>query len=233
MQFNCKFASFFYKVRQSISEEVQSSYLKIQDLKEFLLCYAPHLSLKIESEDFFKILRSLSSPSNTVLLENLAEHFQLVQTSDLIQRYHREEKVFKMKLLDKDFARELQEEMSRFEPDSEIQINLKLQWHSSDDMTVKEFWNLLEDIFSSIFRYIHLLEVKRGCVHCVCRAPLMLQEVLVALARERLEWLVDRGIGLFSIGSVWLVEEKVIQNGINHENEVRDVLSIVLFIKYF
>ncbi|XP_019851638.1 PREDICTED: uncharacterized protein LOC109581721 [Amphimedon queenslandica] len=219
MQFNLKFGGFFYKVRKSISEEVQSSYLKIQDLKDYLSCYSPHLSPKLESEDFFTILRSLSSPTNTLVLESMADHFQLVQTSDLIQSYHREEEVFKMKLLDKDFARELQEEMSRFEPDSEIQINLKLQWHCYDDMTVKEFRDLLNEIFSSNSRYIHLLQVKKGCVHCVCRAPLVLQEVLVTLARDRLEWLVDKGIGLFSIGGVSIIEEKVVENGVNHDNE--------------
>ena len=160
----------------------------------------------------------------------MAEHFQLVQTSNLIQRYHEDEKTFKMKLLDKEFAHELQEELSKFEPDSELQINLKLQWHNSDDMTVKEFRDLLNDIFSSNSRYIHLLEVKRGCVHCVCRAPLVLQEVLVTLARERLEWLVDRGIGLFSIGSVSLIEKKILENGMNHENGVRGDSSMMLLI---
>ena len=137
----------------------------------------------------------------------MLKEYELNQAYELIQEYHKEEETFKRKLLDKEFAQELLDEMSSFKPESEIQINLKLQWQSSDDTTVKEFHDILNDAFSSFTRYIHLLEVKRGCVYCVCRAPRLLEEVLVKLGREGVERLKGRGVGLLVIGDIVILDE--------------------------
>lgn len=185
----------------------------LEELQEFLTYSYTYMKDEIAKTttfiEVFLVVRCYCSLTNYTLLCAIAYEFELDQAHDLIAKYKEEEDFYKRKILDERFALELQEEAKLLEhvPQISETIQIKLDWANVDDTTVKEFCSLLRDIFTNMARYIHLHDVRPGCIHCTCFAPAILMKALRKLAREKVTSLREMGVVLLTIGGVVILDE--------------------------
>jgi hypothetical protein len=160
--------------------------------------------------ELFSILRREISPTNYILLVSIIDELNLPKAMELIRSYKMEEEKYQRKLLDEGFMQEILEDSSGgLCSEVDTAIELKLDWSKADETTVNEFQDVLRDIFSIMDRYVHLYDVRPGCVFCSCRAPKCLQDVLVKLANEKKSRLIERGVALLTIGGVVIINKEM------------------------
>lgn len=211
-------------------QKIAESSVRLQDLKQLIIVSHPFLEEQIKtSEDIGEIfvkIRHHCTLTNYTLLATIAEVFELSKASELIEKYSIEADHYKQKLLDEKFVKELHNGSSPLR-DDEISIELKLEWSNVDYITVKEFKDVLRDVFSKMDCYVHLDDVRPGCVHCTCRAPAMLEKVLRKLAEERAEFLIRRGVVSLLIGGVAVLGKSEMENDNTDVSDVSegDVLN--------
>ena len=222
-----KLGGLILKLRKIVENSIP-----IEDLKQFLIFSHPHLEQAVKSTqdtgELFVVIRHQCTLTNYTLLYNIVEELDISKGIELIDKYSTEEDTYKRRLLSEKFIKELQEESKNIQQCTpEIIIDLKLEWSGVDNITVREFRDVLRDIFSKLECYIHLKEVRQGCVHCSCTAPLVLKGILQKLARDRASDLVERGVVQLVIGGMVImdtgtvvIEPAVEDNKLNDEEDV-------------
>ena len=201
-----KLGGLILKLRKIVENNIP-----IEDLKQFLIFSHPHLEQAVKSTqdtgELFVVIRHQCTLTNYTLLYNIVEELDIPKGIELIDKYSSEEDTYKRRLLSEKFIKELQEESKNIQKCTpEIIIDLKLEWSGVDNITVREFRDVLRDIFSKLECYIHLKEVRQGCVHCNCTAPLVLTGILQKLAHDRASDLVERGVVQLVIGGMVIMD---------------------------
>ena len=103
-----------------MNQVLVDSGIQSDKLREYILAFYPDRQEQLKDCNIFLVLREVSSPTNCVFLQSLADHFNLPLVHQLINEYIKEEDLYKTKLLDKDFIKELEDESKNFRADSEI-----------------------------------------------------------------------------------------------------------------
>lgn len=219
-------------------KKVVENAVTLEELQEYLTYSYIYMKDEIAKTTSFKevfyVVRRYCSLTNYTILCAIAYEFQLDQVHDLIKKYKTEEGLYKRKILDEQFALELQKEakLLRENPQISETIQIKLDWDNVDNATVGEFCSVLRDTFTNMARYIHLHDVRPGCIHCTCFAPAVLMEALRKLAQEKVTSLRKMGVVLLTIGGKVILDETK-KNKVE-EKEGVDLTSsgVIPLIKY-
>ena len=211
---------------EKIQQRVESADIEFDDLKNLLMQFY-HYKTRIQRASSFKsvfnIVRKLCSPVNIEVLFLIADHFKQFDILKAIQEYENDEQNYCKKLLSSTFAQELKKETELLDrnPTPECTITLKLNWPSSDILTVKEFEKVIKNLFSDYSRYIHICEVGEGCIVIMC-APKPLMGALVKMAKTRLPYLLDIGVIFLQIGDEIILNkrEKEVKTSKNHVEHI-------------
>ena len=224
-----KLGGLIFRVKKIVEKAVQ-----LEELQEFLTLSYPYMEDEIAKttsfKDVFHVVRRYCSLTNYTMLCAIACEFELDNVHDLIEKYKKDEDFYKRKILDEQFALDLQEEAKLLEhiPQISETIQIKLDWANVDDTTISEFCSLLRDTFTNMARYIHLHDIRPGCIYCTCFAPAVLMEALRKLAREKVTFLQEMGVVLLTIGGIVILDETKKNEGeekTEKEEEVDDVTS--------
>ena len=191
---------------EKIQQRVVSAGIEFDDLKNILIQFYQFKTKIQRARNFkgvFNIVRKLCSPVNIEVLFLIVDHFKLYDVLFAIQEYENDEQNYCKKLLSSTFTQELKKEtelLGRY-PTPECTITIKLNWPSSDSLTVKEFQKVIKNMFSDYTRYIHICEVGEGCIFVTMCAPKPLMGALVKMVKIRLPYLLDIGVILLQIGN--------------------------------
>ena len=191
-----------------VQKSIVSAGIDVDELKQLLILSYPSEELKQEmrraqdNNDVFVAVRKLCSPVNFSVLVAIVDHFKLSDALTAIKAYETEEQIYRKKLLSSTFAQELHKEAESIgrNPTVKNTITLHLNWSSPQSFTIKEFENIVKDVFSDLFQYIHIIKVEVGSVIVTMYAPDFVMRALIVMAKTKLQYLFDIGITLLQIG---------------------------------
>ena len=191
-----------------VQKSIVSAGIDVDELKQLLILSYPSEELKQEmrraqdNNDVFVAVRKLCSPVNLSVLVAIVDHFKLSDALTAIKAYETEEQIYRKKLLSSTFAQELRKEAESIgrNPTVKNTITLHLNWSSPQSFTIKEFENIVKDVFSDLFQYIHIIKVEVGSVIVTMYAPDFVMRALIVMAKTKLQYLFDIGITLLQIG---------------------------------
>ena len=213
-----------------IQKSIVSAGVDVDELKQLLILSYPFEEFKQEIRraqdvtDVFVAVRKLCSPVNLSVLIAIVDHFKLSDALTAIKAYETEEQLYRKKLLSSTFAQDLRKEaeLSGRNPTVKNTIILHLNWSSPQSFTIKEFENIVKDVFSDLFQYIHIIKVEAGSIIVTMYAPELVMRALIVMAKTKLQYLFDIGITLLQIGDEIILELR--------ENEV--AIKTLMFYMY-
>ena len=213
-----------------IQKSIVSAGVDVDELKQLLILSYPFEEFKQEIRraqdvtDVFVAVRKLCSPVNLSVLIAIVDHFKLSDALTAIKAYETEEQLYRKKLLSSTFAQDLRKEAELSGRNSTVKntIILHLNWSSPQSFTIKEFENIVKDVFSDLFQYIHIIKVEAGSIIVTMYAPELVMRALIVMAKTKLQYLFDIGITLLQIGDEIILELR--------ENEV--AIKTLMFYMY-
>ena len=213
-----------------VQKSIVSAGVDVDELKQLLILSYPFEEFKEEIQraqdvtDVFVAVRKLCSPVNLSVLVVIVDHFKLSDALTAIKAYETEEEIYRKKLLTSTFAQELRKEAesSGRNPTVKNTIILHLNWSSPQSFTIKEFENIVKDVFSDLFQYIHIIKVEAGSIIVTMYAPELVMRALIVMAKTKLQYLFDIGTTLLQIGEEIILDLR--------ENEV--AIKILKFYMY-
>ena len=213
-----------------IQKSIVSAGVDVDELKQLLTLSYPFEEFKQEIRraqdvtDVFVAVRKLCSPVNLSILIAIVDHFKLSDALTAIKAYETEEQLYRKKLLSSTFAQDLRKEAELSGRNSTVKntIILHLNWSSPQSFTIKEFENIVKDVFSDLFQYIHIIKVEAGSIIVTMYAPELVMRALIVMAKTKLQYLFDIGITLLQIGDEIILELR--------ENEV--AIKTLMFYMY-
>ena len=213
-----------------IQKSIVSAGVDVDELKQLLILSYPFEEFKQEIRraqdvtDVFVAVRKLCSPVNLSVLIAIVDHFKLSDALTAIKAYETEEQLYRKKLLNSTFAQDLRKEAELSGRNSTVKntIILHLNWSSPQSFTIKEFENIVKDVFSDLFQYIHIIKVEAGSIIVTMYAPELVMRALIVMAKTKLQYLFDIGITLLQIGDEIILELR--------ENEV--AIKTLMFYMY-
>lgn len=181
--------------------------ISVEEMKSFISLSYPKLRQAVAAansmQEVFEGIRSECSITNDAILTAIADEFFLNDAFTALEVYHSEVKLYRERLLNTEFAKELNEEAiykSGLPGPKEI-IYLKLKWiEDKECATLKDFQDVVCSVFESLSRYIHLLTAREGCVVFVCYAPVQVMAAITRMVEDGKEDLIRRGVLLLVVG---------------------------------
>ena len=197
-----------------IQKSIVSAGVDVDELKQLLILSYPFEEFKQEIRraqdvtDVFVAVRKLCSPVNLSVLIAIVDHFKLSDALTAIKAYETEEQLYRKKLLSSTFAQDLRKEAELSGRNFTVKntIILHLNWSSPQSFTIKEFENIVKDVFSDLFQYIHIIKVEAGSIIVTMYAPELVMRALIVMAKTKLQYLFDIGITLLQIGDEIILE---------------------------
>ena len=196
-----------------IKKKFEEAHININDLKDYISLYDPDEKCSYQlreardmSEVFFIVRTQLCSLLNCSILQKLAQKFNLQDSEKIIQDYEIAKENYRRLLISSSFADELRKE-SQFLSNTKGIIVLRLKWPSVKSLTVFEFENIIKEVFSELYCYIHLLKVEPGSIIATMSAPERVTGALIALAKRSITYLRDIGVTWLTIGDTLIIND--------------------------
>ena len=207
-----EFAELFY----SITKIMEEAELDLEDLKKFLNFYE-ELRIPLQQADtiakIMQVIQQNSSFINCGYLKYVAKHFKLPAAAEKIDAYCKfVEKFCEEKLTQHSYVTSFLADPSTCLLSSET-ITFKLEW-KPNKKTLTDIQSLLRKTFKRHASHIHIVVVGGGSVTAICYAPQYLMGVLVKLAQENMEVLVENSVTYLSVGYT-VVLDKCAQEKVN------------------
>ncbi|XP_019852753.1 PREDICTED: uncharacterized protein LOC109582478 [Amphimedon queenslandica] len=196
-----------------IKKKVEEAHININDVKDVIRYHDPDEKCSIQlqeardmSQVFFIVRTQLCSLCNCSILQKLAKRFNLQDGERIIQEYEFAKENYRRLLTSSSFADELRKE-SQFPSNAKGIIVLKLKWPSVKSLTVLEFENIIKEVFSELYCYMHLLKVEPGSIIATLCAPEKVTGALVALAKRSIVYLNDIRVTWLKIGETSVIDD--------------------------
>ena len=193
-----------------ITEMIEEAAVTIQRLKKRLTFFAD-LRIPLQDADtitdVMKIVQQHTSFTNCTYLETVVNCVNIPAAKREIDAYYSFVEHFcQHKLQQHSYVASLLANRSKHLHYSET-ITFKLQWNPVEK-TLADIRSTLGKTFDILANYIHVKQVKGGCVMVICYAPQYLMGALVKLAQENMKVLVESSVTYLSVGYAVVLDNR-------------------------